>query len=80
MTRMGGVTELLRRTRPCPLLSTTITSKSLRVCKLSDSRHSESLESAESVGIITETRISGKIYSTPKVVTSVREVTPQQLL
>jgi predicted transcriptional regulator len=31
---------------------------------MSDSRHSESLKSAESVGIITETRISGKVYST----------------
>ena len=46
---------------PRPLLSTTITSKSLRVCRLSASMHSRSRASAVSVGIIIETKISGKV-------------------
>src|SRR5436190_4817246 len=49
----------LRRVKPLPLLSTTITSKSRRVCRPRDSRHSRSLESAARVGITTVTRKSG---------------------
>src|ERR1035438_8333256 len=53
-----------RRTKPCPLLSTTITSKSRRVCRSRDSTHSRSLESAIRVGMATDTRKSGKFNFT----------------